>query len=261
MNRVNPVPPTALAAAAAPTEPGLSMAPGASMAAGARLAATAHTAAGSHLAAGYPGSPSARHILPNVVERTARGEYSMDPYSKLLKERIVFLGMPIDDAAANDIMAQLLYLDSENPDLDISMYINSPGGSFTAMTAVYDTMQYIRPDIATVCLGQAASAAAVLLAAGTPGKRLALPNSRVLIHQPSARGEGQSSDLEIQAREILRARSLMERILAEHTGRGEDEIRRAIERDTVFTADAARDHGLVDAVLTTRKPSRLARSA
>ncbi|KEZ36865.1 ATP-dependent Clp protease proteolytic subunit [Frankia sp. CeD] len=151
--------------------------------------------------------PQGRYVLPNIIEKTSRGEYGMDPYSKLLKERIVFLGVQIDDVSANDVMAQLLFLESEDPDRDISIYINSPGGSFTSLTAIYDTMQFVRPDISTICMGQAASAAAVLLAAGTPGKRFALENSRILIHQPSAQGEGQSSDIEIQAREILRIRS------------------------------------------------------
>ncbi|EIV91234.1 ATP-dependent Clp protease proteolytic subunit [Frankia sp. QA3] len=198
---------------------------------------------------------AARHVLPNIVERTSRGEYSMDPYSKLLKERIVFLGVQIDDVSANDVMAQLLFLESEDPDRDISIYINSPGGSFTSLTAIYDTMQFVRPDISTICMGQAASAAAVLLAAGAPGKRFALANSRILIHQPSAQGEGQSSDLEIQAREILRVRALQETLLARHTGRSETEIRRDTERDKIFGAAEARDYGLIDDVITSRKSS------
>ncbi|WP_256788887.1 ATP-dependent Clp protease proteolytic subunit [Frankia sp. AvcI1] len=199
------------------------------------------------------GAPSARHVLPNIVERTSRGEYSMDPYSKLLKERIVFLGVQVDDVSANDVMAQLLFLESEDPDRDISIYINSPGGSFTSLTAIYDTMQFVRPDISTICMGQAASAAAVLLAAGTPGKRFALAHSRILIHQPSAQGEGQSSDLEIQAREILRVRALQETLLARHTGRSETEIRRDTERDKIFSAAEAKEYGLVDDVITSRK--------
>ncbi|MCL9761395.1 ATP-dependent Clp protease proteolytic subunit [Frankia sp. AiPa1] len=199
--------------------------------------------------------PSARQVLPNIVERTTRGEYAMDPYSKLLKERIVFLGVQIDDVSANDVMAQLLYLESEDPDRDISIYINSPGGSFTSLTAIYDTMQFVRPDIATICMGQAASAAAVLLAAGTPGKRLALAHSRILIHQPSAQGEGQSSDLEIQAREILRVRALQETLLARHTGRSETEIRLDTERDKIFSAEEAAAYGLIDEVLPNRKRS------
>ncbi|OHV55197.1 ATP-dependent Clp protease proteolytic subunit, partial [Frankia sp. CgS1] len=189
---------------------------------------------------------------------TSRGEYGMDPYSKLLKERIVFLGVQIDDVSANDVMAQLLFLESEDPDRDISIYINSPGGSFTSLTAIYDTMQFVRPDISTICMGQAASAAAVLLAAGTPGKRFALENSRILIHQPSAQGEGQSSDIEIQAREILRMRSLLERMLAVHTGKKEEDIRKDIERDKIFSADEAKEYGLIDEVIKTRKSSRLA---
>ncbi|MCK9876358.1 ATP-dependent Clp protease proteolytic subunit [Frankia sp. AgPm24] len=203
-------------------------------------------------------APQGRYVLPNIIEKTSRGEYGMDPYSKLLKERIVFLGVQIDDVSANDVMAQLLFLESEDPDRDISIYINSPGGSFTSLTAIYDTMQFVRPDISTICMGQAASAAAVLLAAGTPGKRFALENSRILIHQPSAQGEGQSSDIEIQAREILRMRSLLERMLAVHTGRKEEAIRKDIERDKIFSAEEAKAYGLIDEVIKTRKSSRLA---
>ncbi|CUU53921.1 ATP-dependent Clp protease proteolytic subunit [Frankia sp. CcI49] len=206
---------------------------------------------------GYYG-PQSRYVLPNIIEKTSRGEYGMDPYSKLLKERIVFLGAPIDDTSANDVMAQLLFLESEDPDRDISIYINSPGGSFTSLTAIYDTMQFVRPDIQTICMGQAASAAAVLLAAGTPGKRFALQNSRILIHQPSAQGEGQSSDIEIQAREILRMRTLLERMLAEHTGRNEEDIRKDIERDKILSSEEAKEYGLIDEVIKTRKSSRLA---
>ena len=164
-----------------------------------------------------PYAPQARYILPNFIERTAQGFREYNPYAKLFEERIIFLGVQIDDASANDVMAQLLCLESMDPDRDITIYINSPGGSFTAMTAIYDTMQYIKPDIQTVCLGQAASAAAVLLAAGQPGKRFALPNSRILIHQPYTEGGGQASDIEIQANEILRMRTEMETILAQHT--------------------------------------------
>ncbi|HEX4015342.1 MAG TPA: ATP-dependent Clp protease proteolytic subunit [Frankiaceae bacterium] len=202
-------------------------------------------------------SQTARYVLPNIIERTSRGEYGMDPYSKLLKERIVFLGVQIDDVSANDVMAQLLYLESEDPDRDINIYINSPGGSFTALTAIYDTMQYIRPDISTVCLGQAASAAAVLLAAGTKGKRFAVPNARILIHQPSGSGEGQSSDIEIQANEIMRMRALLERMLADHTGRTEEQVRKDINRDKILTAAEAVDYGLIDEVLKSRKTSAL----
>ena len=205
----------------------------------------------------YPDSQG-RYVLPNIIERTSRGEYGMDPYSKLLKERIVFRGVQIDDVSANDVMAQLLYLESEDPDRDINIYINSPGGSFTALTAIYDTMQFVRPDISTVCLGQAASAAAVLLAAGAPGKRFAVPNARILIHQPSGSGEGQSTDIEIQAREIMRMRSQLEEMLARHTGRDQEAIRADIERDKILTPQEAVEYGLIDEVITTRKLAGLA---
>jgi ATP-dependent Clp protease, protease subunit len=195
-----------------------------------------------------------RYVLPSFVERTSYGVKEMNPYNKLFEERIIFLGVQIDDASANDVMAQLITLESMDPDRDILMYINSPGGSMTSMMAIYDTMQYIQPEIQTFCLGQAASAAAVLLAAGTKGKRMALPNSRILIHQPAVEsGYGQSSDLEIQAREILRMRSAMEHVIAVHTGRPEDEVRRDVERDKFFTAEEAREYGLVDEVLTVLK--------
>lgn len=202
-----------------------------------------------------------RYVLPNIIERTSRGEYGMDPYSKLLKERIVFLGVQIDDVSANDVMAQLLYLESEDPDRDINIYINSPGGSFTALTAIYDTMQFVRPDISTVCLGQAASAAAVLLAAGARGKRFAVPNARILIHQPSGSGEGQSSDIEIQAREIMRMNSLLEKMLSDHTGQSVDAVRNDIKRDKILTAAEAVEYGLIDEVIQSRKTSQLATSA
>jgi ATP-dependent Clp protease, protease subunit len=196
----------------------------------------------------------ARYVLPSFVERTSYGIKEMNPYNKLFEERIIFLGVQIDDASANDVMAQLITLESIDPDRDILMYINSPGGSMTSMMAIYDTMQYIQPEIQTFCLGQAASAAAVLLAAGTKGKRMALPNSRILIHQPAIEsGYGQSSDLEIQAREIQRMRSAMEHVLATHTGKDEDTIRRDIERDKFLTADEAKEYGLVDEVLTMLK--------
>ncbi|MCW2665281.1 MAG: Endopeptidase Clp, partial [Frankiales bacterium] len=175
----------------------------------------------------------------------------------LLKERIIFLGTPIDDGVANVVMAQLLHLESEDPDRDISIYINSPGGSFTALTAIYDTMQFVKPEIQTICMGQAASAAAVLLAAGTKGKRLALQHARVLIHQPSGGGEGQSSDIEIQAREILRMRDLLEQMLANHTGRDAALIRKDIERDKILTAEEAVAYGLIDEVVSTRKIASL----
>jgi ATP-dependent Clp protease protease subunit len=200
-----------------------------------------------------------RYILPSFVERTSYGIKEMNPYNKMFEERIIFLGVQIDDASANDVMAQLLTLESMDPDRDIVMYINSPGGSFTAMTAIYDTMQFVRPDISTVCLGQAASAAAVLLGAGTPGKRMALPNSRIIIHQPATEGGyGQGSDIEIQAREILRMRTLLEDLLARHSGQPSDKVRKDIDRDKILTAAEATDYGLVDQVLASRKKSALA---
>jgi ATP-dependent Clp protease protease subunit len=198
------------------------------------------------------------YTIPIVIEQTSRGERSFDIYSRLLKERIIFLGTPIDDGVANVVMAQLLHLESEDPDRDISIYINSPGGSFTALTAIYDTMQFVKPEIQTICMGQAASAAAVLLAAGTKGKRLALEHARVLIHQPSGGGEGQSSDIEIQAREILRMRDLLEQMLSQHTGRDAELIRKDIERDKILTAREAVEYGLVDEVVSTRKSSSVA---
>jgi len=199
--------------------------------------------------------PSNRYVLPSFVERTSYGMKESNPYNKLFEERIIFLGVQIDDASANDVMAQLICLESTDPDRDIIMYINSPGGSFTALTAIYDTMMFVRPDISTVCMGQAASAAAVLLAAGTPGKRMALPNSRVLIHQPHGGTEGamQISDLDIQAKEIQRMRELMEKMLAQHTGQTEDQVRLDIERDKIFTGEEAKAYGLVDNVIESRK--------
>jgi ATP-dependent Clp protease protease subunit len=199
--------------------------------------------------------PHSRYILPEFTERTSYGYRSQNPYSKLFEERIVFLGVQVDDASADDVMAQLLVLESQDPDRDIIMYINSPGGSFTAMTAIYDTMQFIRPQIQTVCLGQAASAAAVLLAAGTPGKRMALPNSRVLIHQPSSgdSGRGQASDIEIQAKEIMRLREWLEDALSKHSNRPVDQVKKDIDRDKILTAAEALEYGLIDQVLSTRK--------
>jgi ATP-dependent Clp protease protease subunit len=194
-----------------------------------------------------------RYIVPRFAERTSQGFREYDPYAKLFEERIVFLGSQIDDTSANDIMAQLICLESMDPDRDISLYINSPGGSFTALTAVYDTMQYVKPDISTVCMGQAASAAVVLLAAGTPGKRMALPNSRILIHQPyTETGRGQVSDLEIQANEILRMRGQLEEMLAKHSSKDIRQIRDDIERDKILTAREAREYGLVDHVVEPR---------
>jgi ATP-dependent Clp protease protease subunit len=196
---------------------------------------------------------TSRYILPQIEERTAYGYKRLDPYTKLFEERIIFLGQGIDDTVANDVMAQLLTLESMDPDRDIMIYINSPGGSFTALTAIYDTMQFVRPDISTVCLGQAASAAAILLAGGAKGKRYALANSRILIHQPSTEGGGQGSDIEIQAREIARMRDLLETMLEKHSSRSIEEIRRDIERDKILTADEAVEYGLIDQVFTTRK--------
>lgn len=204
--------------------------------------------------------PQSRYILPSFEERTAYGYKRQDPYAKLFEDRIVFLGVQVDDASADDVMAQLLVLESQDPDRDIVMYINSPGGSFTAMTAIYDTMQYIRPQIQTVCLGQAASAAAVLLAGGAPGKRLALPNARVFIHQPSSGqgGHGQASDIEIQAAEIMRMREWLEETLSKHSNRTPEEVHKDIDRDKILGADEAVVYGLIDQVLTSRKSAPVA---
>ncbi|MEG0162003.1 MAG: ATP-dependent Clp protease proteolytic subunit [Aurantimicrobium sp.] len=196
-----------------------------------------------------------RYVLPTFEERTAYGYKRQDPYAKLFEDRIIFLGVQVDDASADDVMAQLLVLESQDPDRDIVMYINSPGGSFTAMTAIYDTMQYIRPQVQTVCLGQAASAAAVLLAAGAPGKRLALPNARVLIHQPSTgdAGRGQASDIEIQAKEIMRMREWLEETLSKHSNRSIEQVNKDIDRDKILSDAEALEYGLIDQVLTSRK--------
>lgn len=197
--------------------------------------------------------PQSRYILPSFVERTSYGVKESNPYNALFEERILFLGTQVDDTSANDVMAQLLWLESSDPDRDIIMYINSPGGSFTALMAIYDTMQYVRPDISTVCLGQAASAAAVLLSAGSPGKRMALPNARILIHQPATEGvQGQVSDLEIQANEISRMRRLLENTLAKHSNQTEEQVRLDIERDKILTADQAKEYGIIDEVLMRR---------
>ncbi|MHC2184927.1 ATP-dependent Clp protease proteolytic subunit [Rathayibacter agropyri] len=203
---------------------------------------------------GSGAAPSSRYILPTFEERTAYGYKRQDPYAKLFEDRIIFLGVQVDDASADDIMAQLLVLESQDPDRDIVMYINSPGGSFTAMTAIYDTMQYIRPHIQTVVLGQAASAAAVLTAAGTPGKRLALPNARILIHQPAVQqGGGQASDIEIQAAEIMRMREWLEETLSSHSNRSVEQVKKDIDRDKILGASDALEYGLIDQVLTSRK--------
>ena len=200
-----------------------------------------------------PALPTARYIVPEFRERVANGERVHNPYTKLFEERIIFLGVQVDDTSADDIMAQLLCLESMDPDRDIQIYINSPGGSYTAMTAIYDTMQFVKPQVQTVCLGQAASAAAVLLAAGTAGKRFALPHSRILIHQPYTEGGGQGSDIEIQANEILRMRSEMESILSAHTGRAVEQIEKDIERDKILTAEMAKEYGIIDQVIASRK--------
>ena len=194
-----------------------------------------------------------RYVLPTIEEKTSYGFKRLDPYTKLFEERIIFLGQAIDDTVANDVMAQLLTLESMDPDRDIMMYINSPGGSFTALTAIYDTMQFVRPDIMTICLGQAASAAAILLAGGTKGKRMALPNSRILIHQPYSEGGGQASDIELQAKEILRMRELLEVMLEKHTTKSKEQISADIERDKILTAQEAVEYGLIDQVLASRK--------
>jgi ATP-dependent Clp protease, protease subunit len=203
-----------------------------------------------------------RYIIPSFVERTSYGIKESNPYNKMFEDRIIFLGVQIDDASANDVMAQLIVLEGGDPDRDIIMYINSPGGSFTAMTAIYDTMQFVRPDIQTVCLGQAASAAAVLLGAGTPGKRMALPNSRIIIHQPATEGGyGQGSDIEIQAKEILRMRAQLEDMISRHSGQPVEKVRRDIERDKIMTAADAKEYGLVDVVLASRKKGAAALAA
>lgn len=196
---------------------------------------------------------SGRYTVPMVVERTPNGERSFDVFSRLLSERIIFLGTPIDDDVANVVMAQMLHLDYESSEMDIQLYINSPGGSNTALTAIYDTMRFVRSDVATVCMGQAASAGAVLLAAGTPGKRTALEHARVLLHQPSAEGRGEAADLQIQAAEILRIRAQVEDILARHTGQTQEQLRADTDRDKIFTAQQAEEYGLVDGVITTRE--------
>lgn len=200
------------------------------------------------------GIPQARYVMPQFEEKTSFGYKRSDPYTKLFEDRIIFMGVQVDDTSADDIMAQLLVLESQDPDRDVILYINSPGGSMTAMTAIYDTMQYIKPDVQTVCLGQAASAAAILLAAGTKGKRLMLPNARVLIHQPAmGQDYGKATEIEIQAKELLRMREWLEKTLARHTGQDVERIRRDIETDTILTAEQAKEYGMVDAVLEHRK--------
>jgi len=193
------------------------------------------------------------NLVPVVVEQTSRGERSFDLYSRLLSGRIVFLGSQVDDTSANLVMAQLIHLESEDPDKDISLYINSPGGSITALLGIYDTMQYIRPDVSTTCLGWAASAAAVILAAGATGKRYALPHSTVVLHQPSGGAQGQSADIDIQAREILRQRALVNEILARHTGQPVEQIARDTDRDFILDAERALAYGLVDEIMAERQ--------
>jgi ATP-dependent Clp protease protease subunit len=193
------------------------------------------------------------YSMPYVVEQTNRGERTYDIFSRLLKERIIFLGTPIDDTIANLIMAQLLHLESEDPDKDINLYINSPGGDITGLFAIYDTMQYIKPDIMTICMGQAASAAAVLLGAGTKGKRFSLPHARILLHQPYGGAGGQAADIEIQAKEIMRLRELLDRILAHHTGQTMEKVSKDTDRDFIMSADEAKDYGLIDEVIVSRE--------
>jgi len=201
------------------------------------------------------------YMVPIVVEQTNRGERSFDIYSRLLKERIVFLGTEVDDTVANLIMAQLIHLEAEDPSKDISIYINSPGGSITALFAIYDTMQYIKPDVSTLCMGQAASAAAVLLGAGTKGKRYALPHARILIHQPHGQAGGQAVDIEIQAKEILRYRRLLDELLAQHTGQPLEKVSKDTDRDFIMTADEAKAYGIVDEIITTREARQIAAAA
>jgi len=198
-------------------------------------------------------NPIHNYLVPTVVEQTNRGERAYDLYSRLLKEHIIFIGTPIDDTIANLTCAQMIHLESDNPDRDINIYINSPGGDITALFAIYDTMQYIKPDISTICFGQAASAAAVLLAAGTKGKRLALPHARVLLHQPWGSGAGQAADIEIQAREILRMRDLLNQILAHHSGQSVEKIHKDTDRDFVMEAAEAKEYGLIDEVISARE--------
>jgi ATP-dependent Clp protease protease subunit len=196
--------------------------------------------------------PRAQHLVPMVVEQTARGERAFDIYSRLLKERVIFLVGPIDDYMANLVVAQLLFLESENPDKDIHLYINSPGGVITSGMSIYDTMKFIKPDVATMCIGQAASMGAFLLGAGTKGKRFVLPNSRVMIHQPSGGTQGQATDIEIQAREILYLREKLNKMMSENTGQPLEKIARDVERDYFMNAEQAKEYGLIDQILERR---------
>ncbi|WEV68025.1 ATP-dependent Clp protease proteolytic subunit [Bifidobacterium sp. ESL0769] len=218
----------------------------------AKFVARAERLAGPRGVAGF--APQNRYVMPQFSEKTPYGMKTQDAYSRLFEDRIIFMGVQVDDTSADDIMAQLLVLESQDPNRDVMMYINSPGGSMTAMTAIYDTMQYIKPDVQTVCLGQAASAAAVILAAGTKGKRLMLPNARVLIHQPAIdQGFGKATEIEIQAKEMLRMREWLEETLSKHTGQSVERVRKDIEVDTFLTAQEAKDYGMVDEVLANRK--------
>jgi ATP-dependent Clp protease, protease subunit len=205
--------------------------------------------------------PVRNYLVPTVIEQTNRGERAFDIYSKLLKERIIFLGTPIDDTVANLVMAQLLHLEAEDADKDINLYINSPGGEITGLFAIYDTMQFIKPEIATYCMGQAASAAAVLLAAGTKGKRHALPHARILIHQPYGGAAGQAADIEIQAKEINRMRELLEQVLGYHTGQTIEKIGKDTDRDFIMSADEAKEYGIIDEVIETRELAQVPQAA
>jgi ATP-dependent Clp protease protease subunit len=205
--------------------------------------------------------PARNYLVPTVIEQTNRGERAFDIYSKLLKERIIFLGTPIDDTVANLVMAQLLHLEAEDAEKDINLYINSPGGEITGLFAIYDTMQFIKPEIATYCMGQAASAAAVLLAAGTRGKRHALPHARILIHQPYGGAAGQAADIEIQAKEILRMRELLETILAHHSGQTREKVSSDTDRDFIMSADEAKEYGIIDEVIQTRELEQVPQAA
>jgi len=205
--------------------------------------------------------PAYNYLVPTVVESTNRGERAFDLYSRLLKENIIFLGTPIDDGVANLICAQVLFLEAENPDKDISLYINSPGGDITALFAIYDTLKYVKNEVSTFCYGQAASAAAVLLAAGTRGKRFALPHARILLHQPYGGAAGQASDIELQAREILRMRDLINQMLAVDTGQEIDKIQSDTDRDFIMSADEAKDYGVIDEVLSTRELASVPQAA
>ena len=205
--------------------------------------------------------PIRNYLVPTVVEQTNRGERAFDIYSRLLKERIIFLGTPVDDAVSNLIIAQLLHLESEEPDKDISIYINSPGGEITGLFAIYDTIQFIKSDVQTICVGQAASAAAVLLAAGRKGKRFALPHARVLIHQPHGGASGQAVDIEIQAKEIIRMRELLDELLAHHTGQTVEKVAHDTDRDFIMSANEAKDYGIVDEVISNRELAAVAPAA